>query len=132
MQFGFKDKNYANYYGNANKEPIMYSYTSTTQTVPTLDEVEFALQRTNQLVQNATHPSHEYMAQVFRSVYPHVLNAVMTYEETEEVDTFSKEPTLEEQIQYHVDALVDMGAKYYSGDHPYMEGYPRLVLPKVK
>jgi hypothetical protein len=35
-------------------------------------------------------------------------------------------------VQDHVDALVRMGAKYYSGDHPYMEGYPRLVLPKVK
>jgi hypothetical protein len=33
-------------------------------------------------------------------------------------------------VQDHVDALVRMGAKYYSGDHPYMEGYPRLVLPK--
>ena len=131
MQFGFKD-NYPGYYNKFNTEPIMYSYTSTTQTVPTLDEIEFALQRTNQLVQNATHPSHEYMAQVFRSIYPHVLNAVMTYEETEEVDTFSKEPTLEEQIQYHVAALVEMGAKYYSGEHPFMEGYPRLVLPKVK
>ena len=110
----------------------MYSYTSTTQTVPTLDEIEFALQRTNQLVQNATYPSREYMAQVFCSVYPHVLNAVMTYEETEEVDTFSKDPTVEEQIQYHVDALVEMGAKYYSGEHPFIEGYPRLVLPKEK
>jgi hypothetical protein len=79
MQFGFKD-NYPGYYNKFNTEPIMYSYTSTTQTVPTLDEIEFALQRTNELVQNATYPSHEYMAQVFSSIYPHVLNAVMTYE----------------------------------------------------
>jgi hypothetical protein len=35
-------------------------------------------------------------------------------------------------VQDHVDALVRMGAKYYSGEHPFMEGYPRLVLPKVK
>jgi hypothetical protein len=79
MQFGFKD-NYLGYYNNANKEPIMYSYTSTTQTVPNLEEIEIALQRTNELVQNTVHPSHEYMAQVFRSIYPHVLNAVMAYE----------------------------------------------------
>ena len=51
-----------------------------------------------------------------------------------DIDKEAFEPiqTLEEQIQYHVDALVDMGAKYYSGEHPFMEGYPRLVLPKVK
>lgn len=84
MQFPFKDKNYANYYANANKEPIMNTWTSTTQTIPTLDEIEFALQRTNELVQNTTYPSHEYMAQVFRSIFPHVLDAVMTYEEMEE------------------------------------------------
>jgi hypothetical protein len=35
-------------------------------------------------------------------------------------------------VKDHVDALIKMGAKYYSGEHPFMEGYPRLVLPKVK
>lgn len=53
--------------------------------------------------------------------------------DTQSEDDFSPEPTLEEQMQYHVGALVDMGAKYYSGElSTYMEGYPRLVLPKVK
>ncbi len=87
MQFGFKDKNYADFYNNFyNKEPAMYSYTSTTQSVPTLEEIEIALHRTHLLMKNTTYPSHEYMAQVFSSIYPHVLNAVMTYEyeETEE------------------------------------------------
>jgi hypothetical protein len=64
------------------------------------------------------------------SVLKTLVNQLHKDEASQEVDTFSKEPTLEEQIQYHVDALVDMGAKYYSGEHPYMEGYPRLVLPK--
>jgi hypothetical protein len=84
MQVPFKDKNYADYYANAKKESTMYSYTSTTQTVPTLDEIEFALHRTHLLMQNTTYPSHEYMAQVFRSIYPHVLDAVIAYEEMEE------------------------------------------------
>ena len=47
-----------------------------------------------------------------------------------QIDTATDEHV--QQIQSHIDALVDMGAKYYSGDHPFMEGYPRLVLPKVK
>ncbi len=42
------------------------------------------------------------------------------------------EPTREEQVQYHVDALIRMGAKYYPGELPLLNGYPRLVLPKVK
>jgi hypothetical protein len=58
----------------------MYSYTSTTQAVPNLEEIVIALQRTNELVQNTIYPSHEYMAHVFSSIYPHVLNAVMAYE----------------------------------------------------
>ena len=130
----------------------MYSYTSTTQTVPTLDEIEFALQRTKELVQNATYPSHEYMAQVFRSIFPHVLNAVMTYEEMEEEeneDAYEPEPvnsgnhvSMKDAVYAQwrsrltvaecVERLVEMGAKYYSGEHPFMEGYPRLVLPKEK
>lgn len=58
----------------------MHSYTSTTHAVPNLEEIEIALHRTHLLMTNTTYPSHEYMAQVFSSIYPHVLNAVMAYE----------------------------------------------------
>ena len=72
-------------------EEPMFTTTTTNAQVATLEEIETAIYRANQIIKNTTYshktyPSHEYMAQMFRSIYPHVLNAVMTYEyeETEE------------------------------------------------
>jgi len=70
----------------------MFTTTTTNAQVATLEEIEIAINRAHQIIKNTpyshkTYPSHEYMAQVFRSIYPHVLNAVMYYTDDEEETT---------------------------------------------